>query len=250
MPGTTKSIRLPRMATSGSWPKARSSSTGMISVSSSCSPLRSRKRSSRPACGADHAGQRRRPRRGRRPACGIAGRAGPAAGTRSLWSRPRRRPGHSGPGRPGPGRPGSGRPDPAAPDAVTSGPVSAGPAKSVTTAAPVRSAPGTRPPACGSRSAGLWARMPCSAHQAVTEAISRGIDAVGHLDQVVPGRGLLGRAARRQRGDQRVQVQAGLGPEPQLAGRAGAARPAVPATTTSPWSTITTWSASRSASSM
>ena len=72
--------------------------------------------------GADHAGQRRRPRRG------------------AASPRPR-------------------RPAPATRDPVTPGPVapdpgSARPAKSVTTAAPVRSAPGTRPRACGSRSAG------------------------------------------------------------------------------------------------
>ena len=51
MPGTTKSIRLPAPTlTRFSCPNAISSSTGMIRVSSSCSPLRASVRSSSPAC--------------------------------------------------------------------------------------------------------------------------------------------------------------------------------------------------------
>ena len=85
IPGVRKSTRLPcpRLSTDASL-KPVSSRTGMINVSSNCSPLRSRPRPSNTACADDHAAQRRGPWRRRkiiiRNGCRAARRLGAAGG--------------------------------------------------------------------------------------------------------------------------------------------------------------------------
>ena len=71
------------------------------------------------------------------------------------------------------------------------------------------------------------------------------------LDHVAPGGRLARDDALRQRRPQRGEVEAGRRGELQDVWRPrGELRRACPAATTRPWSTTTTWSASRSASSM
>ena len=89
----------------------------------------------------------------------------------------------------------------------------------------------------------------CSAHQAVTAASTCGRHRAG--DEVLAGPFLGDHAGRRERRPERLQRQAGDRGEGEPAGAPAAVSSAgLPAATTRPASTITTWSARRSASSM
>ena len=119
----------------------------------------------------------------------------------------------------------------------------------LTTAAPGRSARGTRPRGCAGPPGRRRPARPARAHHAGDRREHRGVDAALH--DVAAGQRLGGPVAGGQRGGQPGHVHPRAGAEPQLlvAPRAVSAA-GLPSATTRPWSTITTWSASASASSI